>query len=176
MRYNHQDMLGSKASIMRALCANLSSNPWIVRRWHGSILNQHRLSGHRSVRLCLALLENFIFSFHIKMQIIMNLACDPLVEPWLSGLWCHDEKDRNFIPGGPGNLWNPVAQKAPVSVPLTELPEKCHQNRKISLCYVSHLVHIILSWFCDQKEPWRLFQHNLFIIQMSLDLQRVKSF
>lgn len=85
-------------------------------------------------------------------------------------------KDRIFIPGSPGNLWNLVAQKAPVSAPLTEPPEKCHQNRKISLCYVSHLVHIILQWFCSQKEPWRLFQHNPFIIRCPLTYNGLNPF
>lgn len=170
-------MLGSKARIMRALCANLCSNPRIVRGWHGSILNQHRLSGHRGVSLCLALTENFVFSFHIKNADFMNLACGPLVEPWLSSLWCYNEKDwkfhswRSWEPLEPGEQ---VAQKAPcVHLQQNSLRNATRTER--ALCV---MLDIWNTSSCNgsvvRRNPGD-FQHNPFIIQMFLDLQWVKS-
>lgn len=41
-------------------------------------MNQHGLSRHSSVSLCLALIENFVFSFHIKNADYYGLGVWPV--------------------------------------------------------------------------------------------------
>lgn len=170
-------MLGSKASIMRALCANLSSNPWIVRRWHGSILNQHRLSGHRSVSLCLALIENFVFSFHIKNADYYGLGVWPVGRAltfWsLVPQWKESKVSFLDVLRTTGTWW-----ASGTKAPCVHLQQNSLRNATRTERALCAMLDVWNTSSCNgsvvRRNPGD-FQHNPFITQMFLDLQWVKS-